>query len=210
MTDLVEDKLEKDPGLCAVAAQLYTEEDPDFHRNRGDDGRLLYFMCANIDGLRKDLSWKDGKHSGDCTKSPWSCTRCHTEDYFNRATDLYEKFTNTCNVGNNLKKTTSDQDLHVELLAVLLSTDHLWKTWVEKCNNYVQTNIDESHDPTVVASLKKELDDTLYPDANDVIETRYQMFLDFPEEVKSTKRARARQMIDWVTNRPTVEGIPWW
>jgi hypothetical protein len=25
--------------------------------------------------------WKDGKHSGDCTKTPYTCSRCMVEEY---------------------------------------------------------------------------------------------------------------------------------
>lgn len=33
------------------------------------------------ESIGKDPLWSDGKHSGDCTKQPWTCFRCVVEEY---------------------------------------------------------------------------------------------------------------------------------
>lgn len=32
----------------------------------------------------------EGKHSGDCTKEPWACTRCQTGDLMKQAEKIYK------------------------------------------------------------------------------------------------------------------------
>jgi hypothetical protein len=42
--------------------------------------------------MEEEDCWKDGKHSGDCTKVPATCFRCLVEEYRSRASKLIEYF----------------------------------------------------------------------------------------------------------------------
>jgi hypothetical protein len=47
--------------------------------------RWLGMWNSMLDSLETDPHWKDGKHSGDCTKECHSCLRCEVEGFYRDA-----------------------------------------------------------------------------------------------------------------------------
>lgn len=41
--------------------------------------------------VEHDETWADGRHSGDCTQEPFTCSRCLIEEYEGKARELAQK-----------------------------------------------------------------------------------------------------------------------
>lgn len=73
-------RLLRETGLLIAAAEYAWEH------TEGAEGALAW-MRRMESGLDEE-PWKDGKHSGDCTKTAHTCSRCFIESYERKAAEM--------------------------------------------------------------------------------------------------------------------------
>lgn len=197
---LVENILAQDPIMCALTAQIYTEQESDW--SGGDAGRIVWFV-GMVDSVKNNPTWKDGKHFGDCTKCAISCNRCHLEDAYQDALSTVDNFRRLCNSSRGDGNANRDA-LCVKLLAILIGTQYLQSDW----NSCLMRHLNEQ-DPVKKKCIKEELDNMFFPDPTaESLKERCDIWEKLDSHAKKESEILAGKFVEWVVDRPTVPGVP--
>lgn len=194
---LVEVLFEKNKDIFAIGVQIHTEMQQNWPpRGVCEEGsaecdarRVLWSICCYLDGLKEASNDDPGYHFGDCTDVACSCERCIAEDIYNegeRTIALWKDIRGTENV-----------DI-VELLAVLLSTQYEWIKWHNIIVAQVKNGNNDGRDELDNIHKRQELPE------------RYTRWLGMSKDEQATFLERAKTFYGWFTERPVIEGIPWW
>lgn len=208
---LVEDLLDTNRDVFAVGVQLTTEKDLEWHSGgvekpdseEVDKRRVLWSICCNIDSLKEESGSDTGYHCGDCTWVACSCSRCLAESLYRQGEEVLKSW----------KEIRGSEDA-IELLAVLLATQHEWVTWRNIIKEQVQKHIRNS-DRQKRGETERE-DPTEGQDTIDgihikmEIKHRHERWLEMPKEDKDNFTERAKAFRHYFDERPVVDGIPWW
>lgn len=82
MFELTEQKL-RDAATLLAAIDHVLWDDMELEKS-------IWFAKRWIASVDNDPLWADGRHEGDCTKQPHTCSRCVLEDYEDRIRAMWK------------------------------------------------------------------------------------------------------------------------